>query len=332
LEILISFGSTQKVPGMYFIQFSTLRAIEYPQPQPFDQRVRKWLLLREGENTYLLEQLLRVVDAARAGTPSDSRLFTVEDDNMVVAAGMLLPGGCLCMSWATEEISDTLIAFMRKAGCHVNSVYAPGTVSSTLAQRWAAVTGQAVDYGRSERIYQVGHVTYTPPSGHLREAVIADQAALLPWIRGFVDEAEMEARSTSSHAGLLAHLIAHKRLFLWCDPQPVAMAAWIRSEGHNSINFVYVPPVHRGKGHAKAVSAGLAAHILAAGNRHCFILTDTHDDLTNHLYQVIGGHPVSDLLRCTLREAPAPVRAKPAPTFESGRLNISNPQRFTFSG
>jgi hypothetical protein len=315
---------------MYFIQFSTLRAVEYTLPQQFDARVRKWLFFREGENSYLLGQLVRAVEASRTGAAHGCRMFTVEDESVVVAAGMLLPGNCFCMSWATEEISETLISFLRRGGCQVSSVYAPGNVSSIFSERWAAASGQSVDYGRSERVYQVSRVSYTPASGTLRGATAADEELLLPWMRGFVSEAALET-AWPSHAALLAHLVNNRMLYLWCDPHPVAMAAWVRSEGHSSINFVYVRPIHRGKGYAKAVTAGLASHILASGSRHCFILADTHDELTNHLYASIGGHPVSDLLRCTLRERPSRAPGDPGASSMCGPLNISNDSRFSFS-
>jgi predicted GNAT family acetyltransferase len=330
---------------MYFIQFTTLRAVEYVNPIDFDKRIRKWLLLREGENTYLLEQLVRIVEEfGRTRLQPTARMFTVEDEGAgqgggqgggggggVVAAGVLLAaspgqGGCFCMSWATEEIAEALIAYMLKAGCRLSSVYAPGHISSRFAERWAQQTGQSVDYGRSERVYQVSRVTHVPPaSGRLALATAADQAFLIPWIRGFIDEASKET-DNSPRDTMLARLIERCQLYLWHNPAPVAMAVWVRTESQNSINFVYVPPIHRGQGHAKAVTAALAMHILASGHRSCFILTDTHDELTNHLYRSIGGYPVTDLLRCTLGDLP-PAAAPRAIRGATG-LNIVNAPRF----
>lgn len=312
---------------MYYVQFSSLRAAEYASPQLFDQRVRKWLLLREGENTYLLEQLARTLQQCNTtGKTPAERMFAVEDDNQVVAAGMLLPGGCFCMTWATEEISETLIRCMADARCHVTSVYAHGHVSVRFSELWAQLRGQVVDCGRSERVYQINRVTFTPPAaGRLELATVADRPLLLQWFRGFIGEANFESNHTSPEP-LVDETLAHNSVYLWKDPGPVAMASWIAStESANSINLVYVPPYLRGKGYAKAVSAALASRILAAGKRRCFILTDTHDELTNHLYQSIGARAVCELLRCTLRDK-TPATQTPQPS-QTGRLNVTD--RFT---
>jgi len=307
---------------MYVIEFSSLKAVEYTDLQRFDQRIRKWLLLRQGENTYILEHLYRLRHRDHTATPLADRLFTVEDGDHVMAAGILMSGGCLCLTWATEEISEVLIRGMLQRNGRITSVYGPGCVSNRFAELWARQSGQVVDYGRSERVYQINRVAIEPPpTGRLEPACADDRSFLSRWMANFMGEAHMEPGPQDAPR-VLEELLAHQALFLWKDPEPRAMAAWVCSaEAHHSINIVYVPPIHRGKGAAKAVTAALASRILASNNSGCFILTDTQDELTNHVYRSIGGMGVAELLRCTLHDKTVDPPAELAAPARS-RLNI----------
>ncbi len=291
---------------MFVVRFSNMRALEYPNPRAFDQRVGKWLVLREGENSYLLGELPKILAKAAAGHPINERLFTVEDGDQLVSVGILLDGGCLCMSWATDEIVDVLVEHLAKVRCHVTSVFAPGHVSWHFAQKWALLTGQAFEFGRSERVYQVARVTYNlPESGRLAVASHADFPILSGWVKRFMDEAGFEGNHGHSDE-LLQAFIRERSLFVWHNPEPVSMAAWVApTPNGGAINFVYTPPAFRRCGHGKAVVAALAQHQLSRGKKYCFILTDTLDEQTNHMYQAVGGRTLCELLRCSIQAAPA---------------------------
>ncbi len=312
---------------MYVIKFSSLKAVEYTDVHLFDQRIRKWLLHRQGENTYILEQLYRMRQLP-AGQRPEERMFAVEDGNQPMAAGLLMPGGTFCLTWSTEEISEALIRCMIDRGCNLTSIYGPGAVSNRFAELWARHSGQNVDYGRSERVYQITRVT-RPPSetGRLDIATVQDRDLLLRWMTNFMEEAHMEPGPQVAPE-YLDQFLRDRTLFVWRNPEPVAMAAWITSaEGHHCINIVYVPPIHRGKGAASSVTSALASRILSTAPGGCFILTDTQDELTNHLYRSIGGLGVAELLRCTLHEKPA----ARAPELPAGRLNIVTSSNFCAS-
>jgi predicted GNAT family acetyltransferase len=141
-------------------------------------------------------------------------------------------------------------------------------------------------------------------------------------MRNFIDEAHMEPGPQAAPM-FVDELLTVRRLFLWRDPEPIAMAAWITSaEKHHCINIVYVPPANRGKGAARCVTSALASLILSSDpGSGCFILTDTQDDLTNHLYRSIGGLGVAELLRCSLNDS-APETLSDINV--AGRLNVTS--------
>jgi len=292
---------------MYVVQFSTMKLVEYSDPRAFDQRVGRWLVLREAENHFIIGMIPEIIAGWTGASNARPRLFAIEDNGTINAAAMRLGNGNLLITWATPEALDVLINGLAELNCVVTSVFGPGHVSGLCARKIAERTGRAFEVGRAERIFQLARLTYSPPdSGRLEVATVADQGFLLPWVEGFIKEAEYE---TKRAAEVMQALIASRRMYLWKNPMPVSMAAWVCPTPHGGcINFVYTPEEYRGKGHGTAVVAGLARHLFANGTRFCFILTDPADHRTNHIYQKVGARTLCELLRCTLAPAQTPSR------------------------
>lgn len=289
-------------------QFNTMKLVEYTDPRAFDQRVGRWMVLREAENHFIIGMIPDIINTW-GNTQRRPRLFAVEDNGMICAAAVWLGNGTLLTTWATPEMLEVMVNGLVATGRPIVSVFGPGHVSSQCARAIAARTGQGFEIGRSERIFQLARLTYSPPeSGRLEVATIADQGFLLDWMEGFIREAEYES---SNPADIVKALVESRRLYLWKDPEPKAMAAWVCPTPHGGcINFVYTPEEQRRKGYGTAVVAGLARHLFANGTRFCFILTDPGDHRTNYIYQKIGARTLCELLRCTLIPARA---ATPVP-------------------
>jgi GNAT superfamily N-acetyltransferase len=283
---------------MYFVQFNAPRVMSFTDPKAFDQRARKWLSIREGENNYFLGLLPEVINR---GPKPGLNFFTVEEENMILAAGVCLPRRALCMSWATHEVIDTVVDFMCDAKWQIQHIHGPGHVAGYLGRLYAQRTGQRAELGRAERVYQLARNYYALPSqGHLEVATPDDRPLVREWVQGFIEEAafEMEGRTLDS---VVDALIGPRIVYLWKCPKPVSMAAWVAPTPHGaSINFVYTPPECRGQGYGKAVSAALGSQMLASGLRYCFILTDVNDARTNALYQSIGARTLCEFMRCSI--------------------------------
>jgi predicted GNAT family acetyltransferase len=87
----------------------------------------------------------------------------------------------------------------------------------------------------------------------------------------------------------VAERIAQRRLFLWCDPEPVSMAGWSgRTANGVRINFVYTPRGCRRRGYASACVAALSQHLLDSGRRFCTLFTDLANPTSNKIYRSIG--------------------------------------------
>jgi uncharacterized protein len=283
---------------MYFVKFNAPRVVVYTDPKAFEQRTLRWLSIREGENSYFLGLLSGLV----AGGPAPGQnFFTVEEDNSLLAAGVLTANRSLCMTWATHEVLETLADFMGNARWNIQHIHGPGHVAGYLGYIYAQRTGQRAELGRAERVYQLARNYYALPSeGHLEVATPEDRPLVREWLEGFIEEVnfEMENRTLD---GVIDALVAPRVLYFWKSPQPVSMAAWVAPTPHGaSINFVYTPPEFRGQGYGKAVSAALGAQMLASGLRYCFILTDVGDPRTNAMYQSIGARTLCEFMRCSI--------------------------------
>ena len=293
---------------MYFVRFNAPRVITQSDPKAFEKRALRWLAMREGENNYFLTMLPGLVnDGPRLG----QHFFTVEEDNCVQAAGVLLPNGSLCMTWATHEVLDALVETLVQAKWRIRNIHGPGHVAGYLGRIYAQRTNQRAELGRGERVYQLARNYFELPSqGHLEVATPADRALVREWVEGFVEEAafELDGRTFDQ---ITDALIGPRVLYFWKSPEPVSMAAWVAPTANGaSINFVYTPPEFRGQGYGKAVSAALGSQMLASGLRYCFILTDINDQRTNAMYQSIGARTLCEFMRCTMLPKEAVTSAK----------------------
>ena len=149
--------------------------------------------------------------------------------------------------------------------------------------------------GRSVSI-NLARLTYTPPaSGRLELATPVDRGMLLPWLQEFARETAFESQNL---ADILASLIVNQQLYLWKNPGPVSMAAWVSPTPNGGcINLVYTPTPFRGKGHGTAVVAALGRQMLSDGRRFCFIIADPSKHELHSMYQRVGARTLCELLR-----------------------------------
>jgi len=280
-------------------QFSTTRLVEFADPQEFNLRAGEWMEQREAENYLLLGALPDLVAGKRDGATPQPRLLAVEDKGAVVAAAVLYPNGGLAATWATPKVKKVLIDGLLGANCRLTSIYAPGHVAWELAKLWMERTGQRFEFDRTERVYQLAQVRYVPPAtGRLRLATPGDSNLLATWLEAFTREIEFENPHLVQARDAI---IAQRQLYLWEDPDPVAMAAWVAPTPHGGcINLVYTPLKLRSRGHATALVAALGQHMLASGQRFCFIMTDPSDQKTNAIYQRVGAQALCELVRCKI--------------------------------
>jgi uncharacterized protein len=178
-----------------------------------------------------------------------------------------------------------------------------GTKDNSLfaAQRWEQISGQKMQPGMRERIYQLERVIPVQGvSGHLRKADENDRERLTEWIYGFqvdafgADQVDMETIRRNVD-GVVRYKT--RDYFFWEDGgQPVAMAAYTGFTPNGArIGPVYTPVEHRRRGYGSAVTAAVTQLLLDSGRKRCFLFTDLNNPTSNHIYQTIGYEPVCDM-------------------------------------
>ena len=132
--------------------------------------------------------------------------------------------------------------------------------------------------------------------GRMRAVEKSDEPLALDWMRAFNQEALGEVDEQECRK-LVASLLKRRCLFFWEDPLPVSMAAATRPTRNGiTINAVYTPPAHRGKGYASNCVASLSKNMLDKGHRFCALFTDLKNPTSNKIYQAIGYRKVADFV------------------------------------
>jgi hypothetical protein len=287
------------------VQFNSTRVVEWTDPKAFEERARRWLSMREGENLGFWEKL----PALLAGEPKAGWVgFTLEEGHDIQAAGMLLPDQTLHLTWATHEVLEVLVKHASHYGWRIVEVHATGHTAAFFAWMYGQQTHQQARFGRGERVYQLGRAVYgLPASGHLEAVGEADRALAREWIEDYVASRNYDLKGQTLE-GVVEALIGERRLYFWKNPEPMAMAVWgLASPRGARVDYVYTPPELRGQGYGKAVCAALGAQMLASGLRYCFILTGIEDERANGLCQGIGARTLCELTMAILVPSTMPV-------------------------
>ena len=109
---------------MLTVQFSPCRLVEYNDPQSFERRVVKWLLLREAENAILLGSMRDILGGFGNRGPH-ARLFALEDDGAVTGAAVFWVDGTLMLTWMTQPMLRVLAEGLEQRHCAISNIYGP---------------------------------------------------------------------------------------------------------------------------------------------------------------------------------------------------------------
>jgi uncharacterized protein len=171
-----------------------------------------------------------------------------------------------------------------------------------VTEAWRARSGRSPTAVMRQRVYELTQVApVAAVSGALRAATAADTDLVMEWVAAFEQEA-LAAVLPQSPLAVTTRRIAAGELFLWCDPEPRAMAGWARPTARAvAVNGVYTPVAWRRRGYATACVAELSARLLRKGFEFCVLYTDLANPTSNAIYSRIGYRPVKDFVMYALR-------------------------------
>lgn len=266
------------------------RVSRFDDPHAFKDRVMSRLLESEAQNCVIFGVLARFTEPGRRRLDEALPLMLVAEDamgNVVCAATMTSP---YPMVLSPSPAAAVIAKWAAQNGIDIVGVTGEATTAQAFANAWSAATGRTMRLETRLGIYQLEQLI--PPrrvEGSLRQAILSDFEALLPFARMFHQEIREPQAHTPIH---LRRAIDEGRLFVWDDPPDriVSMAAFAGPTPTGiRVNFVFTPPPLRGRGYASNCVAALTRRLLESeGRKRVFLFTDLSNPTSNHIYQAIG--------------------------------------------
>ena len=261
----------------------------------FLARAGAWLMRAEAEHNLVLGLVYALVQG-RGNVEQPVYLATVQDGPDVVGCAFRTPPYKIGITRMPIGAIPALVEDVAGVYDALPAVLGPEAETLAFAETWARRQGVRAEEGTRQRIYQLERVIPPArvPPGHFQLAQRRHTELVAEWIRAFAREAHMEEMRAEQIA---ADRIAAKAMFLWLDPEPVAMAGWSgRSPNGIRVGPVYTPPGLRGRGYASALVAAASQRALDSGVGLCFLYTDLGNPVSNAIYQRLGYEPVCDVL------------------------------------
>jgi predicted GNAT family acetyltransferase len=259
----------------------------------FARRVLPMLMRDEATNNWTLGFLADGGSGLRTTPANELLMYSIEEDDGGVIATAVSTGESLVLTEMPSNAIAALAEFLQAEGTIQPKTSGPSKTASAFARLWAKQRGLGLEIGlrmgimRLERVIRPSGI-----NGEFRIAGSADVDKLSFWGEGFVRELGIDVGKSRHDA---RHRIEMKRLYVWCDPEPVSMAASVGPTPNGvRINFVYTPPEMRGRGYARACVASLSQMLLDSGKKFVFLFVDAENPITNRLYRAIGNEPVGD--------------------------------------
>ncbi|MGC3993381.1 MAG: GNAT family N-acetyltransferase [Propionicimonas sp.] len=231
----------------------------------------------------LLSVLASTVDGCRRGGVPDASFFVVKRPGRPPFLAMHTPPHFFHLPLADPEAASALARFVFAEGLRPAGAGGQADSVDAFSDVWCGRTGRGRRAVMQMGIYDLPRPPRLqwPVSGEARVAEGVDAPLVDAWLAAFA--AETGVPSTTSALSL-----PDGRVWLWCDPEPVAMACrTVPAGGVARVSYVYTPPDARGHGYASAVTAAVSAALLDAGLR-CMLYTDLANPTSNGIYAALG--------------------------------------------
>ncbi|RUP48735.1 hypothetical protein BC936DRAFT_144089 [Jimgerdemannia flammicorona] len=282
----------------------------YTTPESFFAATKSILEKHDVYNGLSIGNISRCIQYPdRFQNPYMTSVFRGPD--LVLTAIRIPPSG-LVLSY-TEEIDDTAL---RLIASDLLAVYGarpdpetpgrgiPGVVgvkplAYRFAEIWADMTAQRYDIHLEMTIYQLTAVQWPTnraefeSRGRLRLAEEDDRALVRVWLEQFTVDCGL--RNEVDFDSMAGVTIGDRRLYLWevntesGGTTVVSMAARARPTNKGiTINMVYTPPEHRGKGYSSITMATLSSLLLAEGYEYVSLFANVKNLISNRVYQKVG--------------------------------------------
>jgi hypothetical protein len=274
------------------------RLIEHSDPRAFHDAVIDYLMQSEVECCLPIGLIRRMALDGYSPVSVDEldqpRLWTVQDGARIELVAVQTLKKAMIVTRARAAAMACLADALVSRKWQGTSLIGVSPSIETLAKRYAELSRRERRLTLRLSVHQLERVVWpSPASGVMRLCRSKDREVVARFMAGFeADTGEASQEDTLIKAD---RLIAERRMFVWVDPEPVAMASFSGATPNGiRVNWVYTPPESRRKGYATNLVAHLSQQLLDEGRKSCFLFTDQANPTSNRIYQKLGYERVSD--------------------------------------
>jgi GNAT superfamily N-acetyltransferase len=227
--------------------------------------------------------------------------FVVEDDQVVVGVGMLVPPWPLYVGPMPAGAATLVADAVDRLVASVPGVNGEQEAVREAATRWQRLRPEVAMTGtRGMRLFRLGALTPPDVPGSPRSATEADLDLLRGWYLDFAADADAPTHDVDQ--SIRFRLDVEGGFVLWEDAgRPVSFAGYTPVvAGVARIGPVYTPPEHRRRGYGAAVTAAASQAARADSPAEVVLFTDLGNPTSNKIYTEIGFRPVRDYLEVEL--------------------------------
>jgi hypothetical protein len=188
----------------------------------------------------------------------------------------------------TEKHVETLADELRRTGFVPPGVFAVTGLARRFAKAfYGNVSNKAVT---SLVLMRLDELAFYKKAPGLCRVLSEDDLAFTPlWEQAFCVDCSLPAFSLSENEERIRTRLGKDSHFIWEDGLPVAQAVYGRDTPNGAvINWVYTPPLYRGKGYATSVVAELSKTLLNRGKSFCCLFADAENPASRRVYQKLG--------------------------------------------
>lgn len=276
----------------------SLQLIEHDDPRVFHDSAIDYLLRSEAECCVQIGLIRRMAHEGYSPISPDEldrpRLWTIQNGPQLELVAIQTLKSSMLVSRASRAAMACLADGLASRRWSGTSLIGVSPSIDELTERYAEVSRRRRTLAVRLRVFQLDRVIWPQPvSGAMRAGQSEHREILGRFVAGF--EADTHQTSLEEPQARADRLVVDQRVFVWVDPEPVAMAAYSGETPHGiRVNWVYTPPESRGKGYASNLVAHLSQHLHDEGRKYCFLFTDQANPTSNSIYHKLGYRPVSD--------------------------------------
>ena len=263
-----------------------MKCISFADAETFRRRIDGLLMADEVENNLILG----ISAGLRGKAEHEAVKLAVEDGGRVCLAAVMTPPYRMIVSKGDPAALPCLIESMGRREGELPGVVGLVPMAQAFAREWRTKTRQRTTPAAEMTLYALREVVMPAPvAGDFRQAERGDLDRVAAWVGKFGEELSLPFER-DNRLEIAADKIKRRSVYFWqVDGAPVSVAGFSGATVNGvRVNFVYTPPLERGKGYAAACVAQLSRRLLASGKKWCAIFADVNNPTSNSIYRRLG--------------------------------------------